>query len=179
MRKAQRKDLEDGLGQLKRMAEAKKAKSDNEQTESAQAEKKIKQAKEAKVSLAETGTLPFKKLGGQIANVTKDTVKLSVGKFRRGAKALNKWVSISGPTPNSIIPDTLVILVQVVEEDPRMTAWVQSLSQCNLPTRIAQLKGLSAGMRSDRSGAELADAFDKLQDPRVFEAFLKILKANR
>ena len=217
MRKARQKDLEDGVGQLKRMATAKKevesrqnlgvmrelaAKDTAKLRREAQSKRRAETIGEVEAKLkakanrklvakkavqklnktdksvlrsTDTTQLPFKGLGGQIASVTKDTVKLSVGKFRQGMKAINKWVALQHQIKDGEIPEALVILVQVVEEDPRFLAWIKSLSKCNLATRIAQLRGVSAGMRSDPSGKELADAFDTLEDPRVFEAFMQAL----
>ena len=77
------------------------------------------------------------------------------------------------------IPDHIVILLQVIEEEPKFQRWLLAIDALSDKARNEQLRRMSYAMRIEDEHSSVADSFDRLQDPNLFKAFCQALRDDR
>jgi hypothetical protein len=74
------------------------------------------------------------------------------------------------------IPEYIVTLLQVVQEQPKFKAWFLASEPLPPHLRNRQLQKLSFAFRIEDGASKIAEAFDRLQDPILFNSFCKALR---
>jgi len=83
------------------------------------------------------------------------------------------------PTPSrdsvQAIPEYLITLVQVIQEEPKFRKWLLQLERMPLMHRNQQLERMSHAFRIEDGDSPIAAAFDRLHDPALFKAVCQYL----
>ena len=77
------------------------------------------------------------------------------------------------------IPDHVVILLQVIADEPKFQRWLLAISALSDKARNEQLRRMSYAMRIEDEDSSVAESFDRLQDPSLFKAFCQALREDQ
>lgn len=77
------------------------------------------------------------------------------------------------------IPDHIVILLQVIADEPKFQRWLLAIDALSDKARNEQLRRMSYAMRIEDEHSSVAESFDRLQDTNLFKAFCQALRDDR
>lgn len=87
----------------------------------------------------------------------------------------------SEPTRESLdaIPEHLVTLARVIDEEPKFERWIFAIEPLPVPQRNEQLDRLVSALRIDGDNTSVADSFEALRQPALFKAFCQFLRQEQ
>ena len=77
------------------------------------------------------------------------------------------------------IPDHIVILLQVIQAEPKFQRWLLAIDALSDKGRNEQLRRMSYALRIEDEHSSIAESFDRLQDPNLFKAFCQALRDDQ
>lgn len=87
---------------------------------------------------------------------------------------------LESPAPSAeslqVIPDYLVTLLQAIHDEPKFANWLLAIEALSPVLRNDQLTRMAFAFRVEDAKSTIAAAFDRLQDPILFEAFCRALR---
>jgi|SRR3954470_3102189 len=90
------------------------------------------------------------------------------------------WVSTSVSKESlDAIPEHVVILLQVIGEEPRFKRWLLAIDDLPVTLRNEQLQRMSSAFRIEDGESDIARSFDRLHDSSLFKAFCQALRDEK
>lgn len=87
-------------------------------------------------------------------------------------------LELPDPSAESLqfIPDNVVTLLQAIRDQPEFTKWLMAIEALSPALRNDQLTRMAFAFRVEDAKSTIAAAFDRLQEPILFEAFCHALR---
>jgi hypothetical protein len=90
------------------------------------------------------------------------------------------WVSTSVSKESlEAIPEHVVVLLQVIREEPKFKRWFSAIEGLPLALRNEQLQRMSSAFRIEDGESDIARSFDRLHDSSLFKAFCQALRDEK
>lgn len=102
----------------------------------------------------------------------------SVSIAERFRKIFAALLELPDPSAESLqaIPDHVVTLLQAIRGQPEFTNWLMAIEALSPALRNDQLTRMAFAFRVEDAKSTIAAAFDRLQEPILFEAFCHALR---
>ena len=96
-------------------------------------------------------------------------------------RLLEALLASSEPSDESreAIPEHVVTLLQVIQEEPRFERWLLAIEALPPTIRNQQLEKMSFAFRVEDGSSTIAESFDRLQNAALFKAFCQGLRDAR
>jgi hypothetical protein len=90
---------------------------------------------------------------------------------------------LASPEPSSesleAIPEHVVTLLQVIRQQPAFERWLLAIEAMPLTHRNQQLEKMSFAFRVEDENSAIAESFDRLKEPSLFNAFCQSLRDEK